>query len=40
MKSKKSFLLATIVGLFFASQTLAQEPVKVHTEGLAAKNQV
>jgi quercetin dioxygenase-like cupin family protein len=37
MKSKKQFLLATITGLFFASQTMAQEPVKVHTEGLAAK---
>jgi hypothetical protein len=37
MKTEKLFLLATITALFFASQTMAQEPVKVHTEGLAAK---
>ena len=37
MKTKKLFLLATITALCFASPAMAQEPVKVHTEGLAAK---
>jgi hypothetical protein len=37
MKSKKQFLLATITALFFVSQAMAQEPVKVNTKGLAAK---
>jgi quercetin dioxygenase-like cupin family protein len=37
MKTKKLFLLAAITLLFFASQTMSQEPVKVQTEGLAAK---
>jgi hypothetical protein len=37
MKTKKLFLLATITALCFASPAMAQGPVKVHTEGLAAK---
>ena len=37
MKTKKLFLLATITALCFASPAMAQEPVNVHTEGLAAK---
>ena len=37
MKHKDLFLVATITVLFFASQAMGQESVKVHTEGLAAK---
>jgi quercetin dioxygenase-like cupin family protein len=37
MKSKKLFLFAIVTVFFFASQAMAQEPVKVDTKGLTAK---